>query len=153
MGTHFSQTNITNTGITGAVLPRSCGIFYMKKHIIGKQGEEIARRIVARAGLTVVAQNVHTRYGELDIVAHDGQVLHVIEVKTRTSDRYGSPEQAITPQKLLKMRRTVSTWLVQGAVSGVPRRWQLDVIAITLRHSQSPRITWYRNVGMADVAQ
>ncbi len=111
----------------------------------------MARRVVVAAGLTVVAQNVHTRYGELDIVAHDCIVLHVIEVKTRTSDQYGSPEQAITPQKLLKIRRTVSTWLSEG-VKGVPRRWQLDVIAITLPTAQPPHIVWYRNIGMDDAA-
>lgn len=123
---------------------------------IGKKGEAIARLVVERAGMVVVAQNVHTRYGELDVVASDGSVLHIIEVKTRSSDCYGTPEQSVTPRKLLKIRRAVSQWFTQqsDATHSIvmrrrkPSRWQIDVMAITLQPNQPPHVTWYRNVGV-----
>lgn len=93
--------------------------------------------------MVVVAQNVTTRYGELDVVAHDGRVLHIIEVKTRSSDAYGTPEQSVTPRKLQKMRRAVSQWF---ALQHKSCRWQIDVMAITLQPNEPPHITWYRNV-------
>lgn len=78
---------------------------------LGRQGEQLAAEHLERLGFTILERNYRTRWGELDLVAFDGQTLVFCEVKTRRSDRFGSPAEAITPRKLARMRVLAAAWL------------------------------------------
>lgn len=67
--------------------------------------EKVARTYIERLGYQVLAQNHTLRGGEIDLIAQDGPTLVFIEVKQRTTSRYGTPAEAITARKLERLRR------------------------------------------------
>lgn len=122
------------------------------KDDVGRRGEQLALEHVRRRGWTVLATNWrHGRHGELDIVALDGDVLVVIEVKTRSGLGYGHPSEGVTRQKLARLRRLAALWAgehrqaVDRAAERegipLPRRWsalRIDVVGILLPRRGEP---------------
>lgn len=85
----------------------------MLKHhttLAGHYGEEIAVRYLLAKGYKVLHRNLRTRFGEADIVVSLGTRVCLVEVKQRSTHSYGSPEQAITPLKRMKLIR-LARWL------------------------------------------
>jgi len=78
---------------------------------LGRYGEEVAAAHLVAAGLTIVARNWRCRQGEVDIVAVDGDVLVMCEVKTRRGVGFGTPLDAVTPAKAARLRRLALRWL------------------------------------------
>ncbi len=83
--------------------------------LIGKVGENMAARTLERAGMHVLERNWRCAAGdvrgELDIVARDGDVLVFVEVKARRGEGAGGPLEAITPEKVGRLRRLAAAWL------------------------------------------
>lgn len=101
---------------------------------IGKIGEDFAADYLIRQNYQVLDRNFSVRYGEIDLVALDGDSLVFVEVKTRTSDRFGLPEDSITAEKLARMQNAALLWL--EAHPEIPDDYRMDVIAILLdRHN------------------
>ena len=90
----------------------------------GRRGEELAAAFLERAGMRVVSRNWRAPggAGEIDIVARDGPVLVVAEVKTRTSLRHGHPVEAITADKRRRLRALARTWAEQYRCPPFPLR-------------------------------
>lgn len=65
----------------------------------GRSGEEVARVFLKQKGYRILEKNYRNRLGEIDLIAKDKDILCFIEVKTRYSDKFGLPEEAITPVK------------------------------------------------------
>lgn len=100
------------------------------KDELGRRGERIAERALAARGYEILDRNWRCPDGEIDLVALDGEALVFIEVKTRSSTRYGHPFEAITPGKLSRLRRLAAAWLVaRGPVRGA-RRLRIDAIGV-----------------------
>ena len=95
---------------------------------LGAWGEQIAVEHLTAHGLTVLDRNWRCREGELDVVATDGATVVVVEVKTRTGTGFGRPEEAVTPRKLVRMRRVAQRWLAEHRVRWVEVRF--DVVAV-----------------------
>jgi len=70
---------------------------------IGRKGEEEACRFLRSLGYAIVARNWRTRFGEIDIVARDEDVLAFIEVKARSGAEFGGPEGAVGWRKRRRM--------------------------------------------------
>jgi len=90
---------------------------------LGRFGEEVAAAHLVAAGLTIVERNWRCRDGEVDIIALDGDVLVVCEVKTRRGVGFGTPLDAVTPAKAARLRRLALRWLADhraGAPSAGP---------------------------------
>jgi putative endonuclease len=78
----------------------------------------------------VLARNWRCRDGELDLIVRKGPTLVVCEVKSRKSERFGAPVEAVTRQKQLRIRRLTARWLA-GAVPRVhPRTIRFDVASV-----------------------
>jgi putative endonuclease len=77
---------------------------------LGNRGEQIAAEHFERLGWRIVARNHHTRFGELDIVALDGETLVFAEVKTCRLGK-GAPWDSLHPRKRTQVRRMVAVWL------------------------------------------
>jgi putative endonuclease len=86
----------------------------------------------------VVAANVKTPFGEIDLVCRKDKEYVFVEVKTREDREYGYPEEAITATKFLHMARSAEAYLQEHALESV--EWRLDVVAIRLAPNQDPEI-------------
>jgi putative endonuclease len=78
---------------------------------LGRYGEDVAARHLVAAGLIVLARNWRCREGEVDIVATEGDVLVMCEVKTRRGVGFGTPLDAVTAVKAARLRRLAVRWL------------------------------------------
>jgi putative endonuclease len=112
---------------------------------VGRYGEDVAVRHLAGCGYDVVARNWRCRVGEIDVVAFDGPVVVVCEVKTRRSDRFGSPLEGVTPAKAARLRRLAVAYVGQHGLSGRPIR--IDLIGVLLPRRGGPRLHHLRGVG------
>ncbi len=78
---------------------------------LGKQGEQIARKYLEQKGYEILETNWHYSHAEIDIIARKGDVLAVIEVKTRTSDHYGKPETFVNKKKINHLKNAVNYYV------------------------------------------
>ena len=99
---------------------------------LGARGERLAASWYRTHGYTVVARNWRCREGEIDLVVARPGELVFCEVKTRSSDRFGVPAEAVTPAKQARLRVLAGRFLAE-ADSGRTRGWSLrfDVAAVT----------------------
>ncbi|HBL35477.1 MAG TPA: YraN family protein [Firmicutes bacterium] len=102
----------------------------MERRRLGNYGELIARRILEDRGYLILHHKYYTRYGELDLVAKEGNELVFIEVKTRIDRSYGSGLEAITKKKRAHLIRTAFCYLQQHHDQDLPCRF--DIIALKL---------------------
>ncbi|MGR6836586.1 YraN family protein [Syntrophomonas erecta] len=103
----------------------------MKKRL-GKKGEDLAVSFLTNQGYRILERNYYTRFGELDIICTRGGHIIFIEVKTRTSERFGTPEEAVTPHKIEHIRRAALSYLSQ-CKSGYSQI-RFDVIAVRFQN-------------------
>jgi putative endonuclease len=96
---------------------------------LGQRGEQLAADWYTSHGYEVVARNWRCREGELDLVARHGRTVVVCEVKTRGSDAFGSPLEAVTPAKQARLRRLAARWLREEA-SGPAGVVRFDVVSV-----------------------
>lgn len=89
--------------------------------------EQIAAQWLQQRGLRLVTSNHHVKGGELDLVMLDQEVLVFIEVKHRTTSRYGHPLESVTAQKRQRLIRAAKLYIAQHAVSSPCR---FDILAI-----------------------
>ncbi len=100
----------------------------LSKRARGAFGERLAATAYRRRGAELLDRNWRTATGELDLVVREGDVYVFCEVKTRRSRRYGSPLEAITPDKAARIRRLADEWIASHGLSGVSTRF--DVVSI-----------------------
>jgi putative endonuclease len=94
-------------------------------HELGRRGEDLVATFVKTRGLTILCRNWRCREGELDILATDGDMLVVCEVKTRTSDEFGTPADAMNAKKIRHIKDATNRWLREYRVPYVPVRYDL----------------------------
>ena len=113
----------------------------MSKHNqeLGKWGEETAVQWLTEHGYEIIAQNIRTPYGEIDIVAKQKDITIFVEVKTLTSSKNFFPEQQITARKREHMLNAAQHYASENNIN----HWQIDVIAI--EGKQDPQITHFEN--------
>ncbi len=112
---------------------------------LGSWGERQAAEYLARQGYAILESNVHSPYGEIDLVAQCQGVTVFVEVKTRTSTRFGYPEEAITPRKLEHLLASAQAYLQSHPE--LAGDWRIDAIAIEKSHlDQPPHIVHFENV-------
>ncbi|MHB1315250.1 MAG: YraN family protein [Christensenellales bacterium] len=97
----------------------------------GEAGEEKACIFLVNKGYEVIIRNYRTPYGELDIVARNGDTLAIVEVKSRGSARYGSPAEYVTKKKRQKICRAAGIYLSKMEDSHCNIRF--DIIEVYLR--------------------
>jgi putative endonuclease len=101
------------------------------RHTAGKRGEDLAAEHLERLGFQVLARNHRTRFGELDLVAYDGETLVFAEVKTRRSGER-EPWENLHPRKRTQVRRMAIAWLTDGQNRPYSAQLRFDGIAVLL---------------------
>jgi putative endonuclease len=112
--------------------------------VIGKWGEDRAAAFLEEKGFSINARNVRTPEGEIDLIAQKGEILVFVEVKTRTHNLDGYPEEAVTEEKLEHMNNSAESYLQEHPEFG--ENWRIDVIAVTGKlNDQNPQIEWFED--------
>ena len=100
------------------------------KKDLGDFGERVAAALLQKDGYKILERNFHCRTGEIDIVAQDGATLVFVEVKTRWSEEFGPPEEAVTSRKLKSIERAGAYFRLLHP--GLPEAERIDVVAIEI---------------------
>ena len=95
---------------------------------IGRDGEEIAAEYLRNNGYRIVEKNYKNRFGEIDIIAKDGNTVVFIEVKTRNTPSYGTPSSAVDSKKQQRIGKVALTYLTKKGLTQHPVRF--DVVSI-----------------------
>lgn len=99
------------------------------RRALGVQGEAIAATWYEARGYEVLARNWRRREGEIDLVLRQGSTYVFAEVKTRTTDVFGVPAEAVRHEKQARIRRLAARWLAEGG-PGPAREIRFDVVSI-----------------------
>jgi len=102
----------------------------MKRRETGALGEKLARDFLKKQGYRILETNYRCPEGEIDIVARQTDTLVFVEVRTKHSLEFGSPEESITRTKMERLRTVAARY--QQARSNLPPAWRIDVVAIEL---------------------
>jgi len=113
------------------------------KRSFGKEGEDLAEKLLRSKGYEILDRNYQFGHGEIDIIAKDKGWLVFVEVKTRTNLEYGEPEYAITRSKIKQVRRMAELYLYDKKIIEADCRF--DVVAILLTNEENPIINHYEN--------
>ena len=109
----------------------------------GMQGEALVARYLRERGYQLAAHGYRSRYGEIDLVAWDGDVLCFVEVKTRTNLDMALPREYVTPQKQNQLRKTARMYLAEKRLD-CPARF--DVAEVYAEHGfDEARIEYLEN--------
>ena len=96
-----------------------------------KIGEDLAVKFLEKKGYTIIERNFRRHYGEIDIIALFNQTLVFIEVKTRKTNKFGTPFEAITPWKLNEVIKTAIYY--KSIHLKLPELLRVDAISICLK--------------------
>ncbi|MBQ8322672.1 MAG: YraN family protein [Clostridia bacterium] len=87
----------------------------LHKKVLGKKGERLVEAYLKKQKYKILERNYRTPFGEADIIAEDGDEIAFIEVKARTSDKYGAPREAVGKEKQRRYYQIAETyWLKTG---------------------------------------
>ncbi len=95
---------------------------------LGRRGEGLATTYLEKKGYLILQRNYRGGGGEMDIVAQEGDCLVFVEVRTRSTREYGTPEESITPSKAQRLIEVAQGYLQEQGESG--REWRIDLVAI-----------------------
>lgn len=112
------------------------------KQNLGRWGEARAAEFLAAAGYEIIERNWRCEYGEIDLIVRRAGVLVFVEVKARSSKRFGYPEEAVTPAKQQHLIEAAQTYLQEHP--GQDGDWRIDVIAVQ-RAADGPQIHHIEN--------
>ena len=114
---------------------------------LGISGEKLACEELVRQGYAVLATRYRTRVGEIDIVARDGDTLVFVEVKTRTTEDFGIPAEAVTWRKQRRIVTMARWYLSEKGLHGTLCRF--DVVTVLCRRGLLPVVDVLKNAFMA----
>ena len=96
----------------------------------GAYGEKLASEYLEARGYSTVATNFRCPAGEIDIIVQDGSCLVFVEVRSRSSDSFGTPQESITRRKRERLVAVAETYLQQYAATH--QEWRIDVVAVRI---------------------
>ena len=112
------------------------GLIEMKRRERGARGEKLAGEFLKRKGYRLRETNFRCREGEIDIVAEHGDYLVFVEVRTKKSTQFGTPEESITAAKREKLIEVAQVYLQTH--EDIPPFWRIDVVAVELAQNEKP---------------
>lgn len=109
--------------------------------LIGKLGEEVAKKWLVSRGYKILEENFRQRYGEIDLIVEKKGIIIFVEVKFRKNSRFASAEEFVTPRKIKKIRKTAMAYLYKNNL--LEADWRLDIVAI---NQQKAQIKQFENI-------
>lgn len=118
----------------------------MHNQELGKQGEDLIESHLYKKGYKILERNYRKKTGEIDLIALNPTQDEIVfvEVKTRKSNTFGYPEEAVDAKKLKKIEKTALLWLNENRKAGM--HWRIDILALEFK--DKPQITHLENVSL-----
>ena len=119
------------------------------RRALGRAAETLAAAFLEEEGFEILERNHATRQGEVDLVCREGSVLCFVEVRSRSSDAQGGPEETVGARKARRVVRAATDWALRH--DALEREIRFDVVAVTFAEGGAPpRIDLYRRAFDAD---
>jgi putative endonuclease len=99
-----------------------------KTKTLGKKGEDIAAAFLEKKGYNIILRNYKCSFGEIDIIAKHKKILSFVEVKTRSTKKYGLPQEAVTSVKQAKISRVALEFVQRYKMDN--RAARFDVVSV-----------------------
>lgn len=115
------------------------------KDVLGASGEQWASEYLQECGMQVLERNWRCKDGEIDIVAAEGEVLVICEVKTRRGFAFGAPTESVTPAKLQRLHRLGHRYRAEHGMAWRPLR--VDVVGIVVSPGTPRELEHIRGAG------
>lgn len=113
-----------------------------RRHVLGETGEDLAANTLKKQGYKILERNYRTPLGEIDLIARHRGAVVFIEVKTRTSDRFGAGQESVHHAKQARLRKLADYYLKQKRLGEVDVRF--DVVGILWQEGE-PQIEIIQN--------
>lgn len=97
---------------------------------VGRLGEELAKKYLEKKGYRILEQNWRTKRGEIDIIAKKGDVLVLVEARTKVGEQFGSPEDTLTYGKKRRLLWNAKAYVANKKYKGL---YRIDAVCIVLR--------------------
>lgn len=110
----------------------------------GKLGEQTALKLLTKAGYKIIDRNFRSKFGEIDLVAIDGDTLVFVEVKTRWSRKFGLPEEAVNYWKIRSITKTGEYYKLLHP--NTPELLRIDVVAVEVANGRLIEARLIQNV-------
>ncbi len=114
----------------------------LQNKVTGNRGESLAAEHLMQKGYKILARNYRSKWGEVDIVAKVGEIVVFVEVKTKSTDKYGEPWEMVNHHKIEQVKRMGEMWCREYAWEG---RVRVDVVGVWL-DQEEPRIEHWESV-------
>ncbi len=115
------------------------------RRLLGTDVEKYVAAHLSDQGYQILVHQYKTKFGEIDLVCQDGDEVVFVEVKARSSNAFGYPEESVHAQKLMKIARCAQTFLQK---MNPDQAWRIDVVAVEL--TTPPRITHLKAVDIPE---
>lgn len=112
-----------------------------ERQLLGLIGEDLAARELVSRGYAILERRYRTEYGEIDIVAREGETLVFVEVRAKASAEFGTAAESITDAKKRRVARMAVDYIARHHAGNTPCRF--DVVAVDAAFSDTPQITVY----------
>lgn len=110
---------------------------------LGRLGERIACRYLMRRGFDILARRYEGRFGEIDIIAFDGEVIAFVEVKTRSTRDYGDPAEFVHWEKQQNLRRTAEQFIARYDLG--EHSYRFDIVSVLAPGTEDQEVALYRD--------
>jgi len=111
---------------------------------LGNLGEWVAGQYLKNRGYAILNNHYTARWGEIDLVVQDQKEIVFVEVKSKSSKRFGMPVEAVTEQKLSRLIKTIHCYLQEERLNEL--KYRIDVISIIFSSFMPPAIQHFKNV-------
>ena len=109
---------------------------------VGRWGEQAAADYLEKRGYLILARNFRTAHGEIDLIARQDNILVFVEVKARSSNRYGYPEYSVSPKKRQHLLSAAQEYILSHPEFAT---WRVDVIAVEGETGEA-KISHFENI-------
>jgi putative endonuclease len=114
-----------------------------RNQVLGKWGEVQAAEYLKNKGYRIVEKNYRSEYGEIDLIVRQDNLLVFAEVKARSSEKYGFPEEAVTIKKQARILATAQHYLL--TIADFNGDWRIDVLALVRTKDEETKFRHFEN--------
>ena len=111
---------------------------------LGSHGENLAAEFLKRRGYRILQRNFRLKFGEIDIVAQEGDTICFVEVRTKTTEEMGTPFESITSFKQRKLSKLALAYL-KNQYKSVEVRARFDVVAVVAQEGKEEKVELIKN--------